>query len=79
MRFGVRVIKPIIQIVKPFIDVGGVIVEPFVDVGGEFFKPFVDVGGVVIESFVDVGGEVVEAFVYGFKPDVHCALQPINF
>ena len=55
------------------------IVEPFVDVGGEFFKPFVDVGGVVIESFVDVGGEVVEAFVYGFKPDVHCALQPINF
>ncbi len=68
MRFGVRVIKPLIQIVKPFIDVGG-----------EFFKPFVDVGGVVIESFVDVGGEVVEAFVYGFKPDVHCALQPINF
>ena len=68
MRFGVRVIKPLIQIVKPFIDVGG-----------EFFKPFVDVGGVVIESFVDVGGEVVEAFVYGFKPDVHCALQPNNF
>ena len=65
MRFGVRVIKPIIQIVKPFIDVGGeffkpfidvggVIVEPFIDVGSEFFKPFVDVGGVVIESLVNM-------------------------
>jgi hypothetical protein len=68
MRFGVRVIKPLIQIVKPFIDVGG-----------EFFKPFVDVGGVIVEPFVDVGGVVIESFVYGFKPDVHCALQPINF
>jgi hypothetical protein len=79
MRFGVRVIKPIIQIVKPFIDVGGEFFKPFVDVGGVVIESFVDVGGVVIESFVDVGGEVVEAFVYGFKPDVHCALQPINF
>ena len=79
MRFGVRVIKPLIQIVKPFIDVGGEFFKPFVDVGGVVIESFVDVGGVVIESFVDVGGEVVEAFVYGFKPDVHCALQPINF
>ena len=79
MRFGVRVIKPLIQIVKPFIDVGGEFFKPFVDVGGVIVEPFIDVGSEFFKPFVDVGGEVVESFVYGFKPDVHCALQPINF
>ena len=61
MRFDVRVIKTLIQIV-----------ESEIDICSEFFKPLVHVGGEVVEAFVhgceafvDVGGEVVEAFVHG--------------
>jgi hypothetical protein len=81
MRFDVRVIKTLIQIV-----------ESEIDICSEFFKPLVHVGGEVVEAFVhgcetfvDVGGEVVEALIdrieafgHSFEANIHGVLEPVD-
>jgi hypothetical protein len=63
MRFDVRVIKTLIQIV-----------ESEIDICSEFFKPFVHVGGEVVEALIDR----IEAFGHSFEANIHGVLEPVD-
>jgi hypothetical protein len=63
MRFDVRVIKTLIQIVKSEIDICS-----------EFFKPLVHVGGEVVEALIDR----IEAFGHSFEANIHGVLEPVD-